>query len=260
MKLWNLSNGRELVSFGVVKGPVLCGSFSPDNRFLATSGTDRLIRIWDCSTGKLVKSLTGHQGYVKGIAFSTHGDVLISGDGDDLILWEVIAGQPVAFRSDVDNDYRAIFSPDGKMVASARKNGSVILWRSDTQEMLHVLDGHTDQVRALAFSPNGRLLATGGKDNTVRLWDVETGTRLKEARCDFVQRVEFSPDGRRVVTGGIDGSVKLWDVTLWQELMTMEGYVGEVTTLKFSSDGTALVTCADDGSIRLWRAPRVNGR
>lgn len=35
------------------------------------------------------------------------------------------------------------------------------------------LQGHTDEIWALALSPEGHLLASGGKDRRIGIWDVE---------------------------------------------------------------------------------------
>ena len=44
------------------------------------------------------------------------------------------------------------------------------------------VEGHTDEVWALAVSPDGRLLASGGKDKRVGIWDVEKDEWLKGFR------------------------------------------------------------------------------
>ena len=41
------------------------------------------------------------------------------------------------------------------------------------------LQGHTDEVWALALSPDGRYLASGGKDRRVGVWDVEKDAWVK---------------------------------------------------------------------------------
>jgi len=41
------------------------------------------------------------------------------------------------------------------------------------------MDGHTDQVLALALSSDGKYLASGGKDRKVGVWDAELGNWVK---------------------------------------------------------------------------------
>src|SRR5207253_298330 len=70
------------------------------------------------------------------------------------------------------------FSPDGKTLAMASREGSVLLWDVVGGKLLERLKGHSSAVGAVTFSPDGRTLATGGGDQTVRLWNVQTRREL----------------------------------------------------------------------------------
>ena len=41
------------------------------------------------------------------------------------------------------------------------------------------MDGHTDEVLALAICGNGKYLASGGRDKKVGVWDVEKAEWVK---------------------------------------------------------------------------------
>ena len=72
------------------------------------------------------------------------------------------------------------FSPDGKTLAMASREGNVQLWDVATGKLLETLKGHSSAVDAVVFSPDGRTLASGSNDQTVRLWNVETRRELMQ--------------------------------------------------------------------------------
>lgn len=147
------------------------------------------------------------------------------------------------------------FAPDGRTLATAGSDGTVILRRVADRRTIatFTLPG---RVRAVAFSPDGSTLAATSTDGPARLWDTSAGggggTPLPASTAG-ARAVAFAPDGRSLAVAGADGTIGLWDTAgNHGASASLTGHTGRVNALAYAADGRTLVSAGADRTVRLW--------
>lgn len=260
--------------------------FSPDGKLLATGAEDKLIRIWDLSTKRIIKILRGHEQDIYSLDFFPDGDRLVSGSGDRTVrIWDLRSSQCSLTLSIEDGVTTVAVSPNGKLIAAGSLDKTVRVWDSSTGFLVERLDsgnesgnGHQDSVYSVAFSTNGHQIASGSLDRTVKLWDLEgkadpglIGTvtngqsASKKSSCevtyvghkDFVLSVCSTPDSEYILSGSKDRGVIFWDQRSGNPLLMLQGHRNSVISVavSFSSLGNegVFATGSGDCKARLWR-------
>ena len=136
----------------------------------------------------------------------------------------------------------------------------VLLYNSDTLELVGVLPFPEGFPCVLKFSRNCQLLLAGGgvgaSYGRVVVWDVVSGDRVLEAgdETDAVLAADISPDHSRVVLGGPSKWLKVFSGKDGSAIKQIKKHTDWVTAIAFSSDGKYLVTGDRSGNAYVWDA------
>jgi WD40 repeat protein/serine/threonine protein kinase len=254
IRIWERATGKQLHRLLGHLGPIGRVTFSPDGKLLASTGTDRTLRVWDASTGESVRRLP-EPGGGNCVAYSPDGKFLVSGGGDNnLRVRDGADFQELrTLHGHTGTIHAAAFGPDGRVVTGSF-DGTARVWDAATGREIHTLRGHAGPILGVAFRRDGTQVASCGLDGTTRVWDARTGRRDLTIRDQnmLTVGVAFSPDGGRLATGGKEKVVRVWDLRADQEALTLRGHTDAVWQMAFTPDGDQLVTCSLDGTVRVW--------
>ena len=115
---------------------------------------------------------------------SNDGNTIFACDGSSISRWSVDVGrvETVAFEGNSEHlmgIQAASISPDGRLVATAAGNRTLIIWKADSGKTLWgPLEGHTDGIYTLSFSADSKMVVSGGDDRNVWVWSAETGRSI----------------------------------------------------------------------------------
>ena len=268
--IYDTAKRSEPALFAAHEGVVWCLDFSPDGSVLASGGWDNNIRLWNASTGDLLRTLEGHTSRIIDVAFNRDGATLASVDDVNAVhFWDTVSGElrrSFVARTEEGMAPRgvgAVFGADSSTLAVwSFANTDIDLWDASTGKHLRTFKGHTENVSSVAFSSDGSMLASGSWRESTRLWDVGSGEFLRQLDDTEtgVTCVGFSPDGVTLACGDRFGSTRIWHTETGEPLRTLGGHTyslaafnfNSVIAIAFSPDGGRLATA--DTSVRVWNS------
>jgi WD40 repeat protein/tetratricopeptide (TPR) repeat protein len=226
--------------------PAFSVAFSPDGHWIAGGSLRGRVRLWEVTTGRLLREFQHHDGAkdkafrsnlgktlanngIVGLAFRADGKALIAaGHGGLVRIWDPSNGAKLTDLPHPGAINTVVLSPDGRslLVGCALRDpnvgirGLALLWDATTGKLRYNPLPHIGDVHAVAFSPDGRWFATGCRwgqagraVGEARLWETASGKPVGQPSRfgGFVNAVAFSPDGRHWLAAGSDGTVRLFD-------------------------------------------------
>jgi WD40 repeat protein/HEAT repeat protein len=204
--------------------------FSPDGRWIATTGDDKTLTLFDARTGKVTATLEGAEGGATRLAFGPRGMLIRATTGR--VSWS---------KQEPEKHY----------------DGIIEVWDVPKRRRVRTVNAGTGFCHAVAVSPDGKLLAAAVAD-AVTVLRLDSGER--KSLPTAAHQLAFSPDGQRLAAATPLG-VKLWDPATGRDILTLGGKWGSGNTSRVAfarPDGLLLVGEADGLRIydgRPWTPP-----
>jgi WD40 repeat protein len=129
VRLWNVEHPEETVDLAAGGNPPVW-SLAASGSLLAAGDDRGDIRIWDVSSGRIVRTFSGYMSSVFGLAISPDGGILCAGGIQGAIrFWSLRSGTLIRVVS-VHNGWvnGLVFSPDGGWLLSVGSDGAGKIW------------------------------------------------------------------------------------------------------------------------------------
>ncbi|KAG8717388.1 pre-rRNA processing protein [Ceratobasidium sp. 394] len=117
------------------------------------------------------------------------------------------------------------------------------------------VEGHVDEVLALAISFDGRYLASGGRDRRVLVWDVKEDKLVKvfEGHKDAITALAFRKNSLQLYSASLDRTIKLHDLSVMGYVETLFGHQDGAASLDTLLGETAVSAGMRDRALRYWK-------
>jgi WD40 repeat protein len=241
--------------------PTRTSAWSPDGRYLAVGGDNKLIIIYDTLDWSIAKVFSDHKGSILTLEWSPGGTMIASGSGTDKVamhnvpenmikVWDFTGNELVAeLEGHQDGVMNLKWSSDGSQIASASDDKTIMLWSTGDWNRTMTLTGHTLGVLDVTWSSDSSMLVSGSRDYKVRLWDAKTGESLdKWTEPNCVRSVHWHPEKNIIANSGVDETMlKIRNATTGTIIKTFTESAPSksvVMSSRWSPDGSRLAAGA----------------
>ncbi|XP_074651858.1 periodic tryptophan protein 2 homolog [Tubulanus polymorphus] len=185
-------------------------AIDPSGEIVCAGGMDSFdIFVWSLQTGRLLDILSGHEGPVSAVVFSTTSSILASASWDKTVkLWDVFEnkGSKETFRFNTDVQALA-YRPDGKEIAVGTLDAQISFWdvqngtqtgsiegrhdlgytRKDTDKITAKTSSVNKSFSTISYTADGKCILAGGRSKNVCIYSVEDQMLIKkfEVSCNL---------------------------------------------------------------------------
>ncbi len=238
------------------------------------------IKVWELTSGHLLRTLVGHRGGVTAVTVIGDGRIVSGADDNTIKIWNIERDHlPLALEGHSGAVRAVAMTADGRVV-SAGDDGSIKVWEVKSGRLLHTMMGYTSVTRTMALTEDGRIVS-GAADNTIQVGELGSGwlVRTLEGHTAQVNAIALTGDGR-IVSVADDDTVKVWDLETgrlengWAvgsltigDMMTLDsetdrlengwveddlkGYRYSVKAVALTGDGR-VVSVSEDSTVKIW--------
>lgn len=233
VKLWNRPANVQLnkSALGVVG---LSNATHAEKGLVAIGTQDNKIQIRNLADGKVVKTLAGHTGPVRGVAFTKDGASVVSASEDKTVrVWSLATGQATRTITTAAAATAVVVNGAGTLIVSGHQDNIIRTWPiaapatipEGGEKPVKELKGHSQPINALAVVSTSNSVVSGANDNTARIWNLDSGAATRTlSHGGPVVAVDCRADGTVIVTGSTNNTAKLWTASTGKQIVELRGH------------------------------------
>lgn len=253
IKMWSLETRNTIHVFlghtqGVSQIKVIADK-------LYSASSDKTTRIWNITERKLEFTSPSSAYSLNALDVHTSQKFAIWADFNKLIVWNLENSRKhFGLEGHLKENIKSVlFSPNGKYIISASKDGSIKFWDIKNMCESQKLEGCKAAAIVGCTNKEKNLIYFGLEDGSFSVYDTEHALLLnQQSHVGAIRSIGHNSKYNLLVTGGRDKVIKVWDMSTNFLIQTLEGHTDIIRCLLFDQKEEILVSGSWDKTIKLW--------
>lgn len=225
--------------------------YSPDEKYVLTAAADNTAKLWECGSGKLVRTLQTTTGIGK-TAFSPDGRlIMLISDFSNVTLWETSSGKLLKTLQHTAFVNSSSFNSKGNLIITGCSN-NINIWDVQSGELIKTIKDSSKIISAEFFDYDKKILSV--TDNkTLKIWKQESGETILSYRdSDYIFDSRILINENQALLKGLKKAI-LIDLSSGKPVRTFGSGKGTVSKIDLSSDETLiLIGYFSNNSPEVW--------
>lgn len=264
LKVYSIENEQHLRCLNLSTMALSCCCSSDQEDFIFIGSWDNNIYTFSVAQSRIVDEKHAHDDAITCVRYKSN--VLASSSWDSTVkVWSHDTSHKkssLTLLGELEHDTEVTScdftctSNNNLLLASATKDGIVMIWDVDSCMQLQQFAIHSESVSQVLLSEEGNRVFSCSFDKYMKVIDVNTEVELYSKDIgEVVNCAEW--DGQLVVMGCASGEVLVWDLIKDSCMSRLQsscsGSGGGVSCLAVSTVNETMVSGGDDGYIKIWK-------
>jgi WD40 repeat protein len=225
-------------------------SISPDSKYIAAVGGERIFKIFDLASGALIKSGTSVYQYKKCI-FSPDGSKLALALSDYSV--EILSAPSWGLINSLSGESYWVdgmaFSADGTKIALFDQNSKIRIVNLNDNSKKYTSEVQGGIQSIVGFKKSDKLAITSN-NGFIELFNFNDASLIKQLGDRRVYTsIAISPDESRLITSDADYNIYVYDLDKYKQVYTARLNLDHITSMSWNPDASSIAISDSKGAI-----------